>query len=89
MKQEGLDAFALRKEHRSGVYSHENETSILCEEFERQFKKNKSASNFFKEQPPSYRKVMIHWIMSAKQEKTRIARLEKTIAFSHDGKRVL
>jgi uncharacterized protein YdeI (YjbR/CyaY-like superfamily) len=39
-------------------------------------------------QAPSYKKVMIHWIMSAKQEKTRLSRLEKTIRISGQQKRM-
>jgi len=31
---------------------------------------------------------MIHWIMSAKQEKTQISRLEKTISESENRKRI-
>lgn len=89
MKQEGLDAFSLRKEHRSGIYSHENDTLVLDEAFARQFKKNKVAWTFFTKQPPSYKKVMTHWIMNAKQEKTRISRLEKTITLSAEQKRML
>ncbi len=31
---------------------------------------------------------MLHWIMGAKQEKTRLSRLEKTIKESEDEKRI-
>lgn len=50
---------------------------------------NPSAWDFFTAQAPSYKKVMTHWIMTAKQEKTRIARLEKTIQISEQQKRIL
>jgi uncharacterized protein YdeI (YjbR/CyaY-like superfamily) len=89
MKPEGLHAFSLRKEHKSGVYSHEKEASILSPDFEKQFKKNKLAWTYFNAQAPSYKKVMLHWIMTAKQEKTRLTRLEKTIKTSEQQKRVL
>lgn len=88
MKEAGLEAFKLRKEERSGIYSHEKEPSKLTSEYEGQFKANKKAWEFFEEQAPSYKKVMIHWIMSAKQEKTQISRLEKTISESENGKRI-
>ena len=52
----------------------------------KQFKNNKTAWNFFEKQAPSYKKVMIHWIMSAKQEKTQLARLEKIIPMILEGK---
>lgn len=82
MKTEGKKAFALRSEDRSGIYSHEKQPSILDPDFEKQFKANKIAWEYFNTQAPSYKKIMIHWIMTAKQEKTRISRLEKTINIS-------
>jgi uncharacterized protein YdeI (YjbR/CyaY-like superfamily) len=89
MTLEGKKAFELRKEEKSAIYSHEKEPSALDPEFEKQFKANKKAWEFFSNQAPSYKKVMLHWIMTAKQEKTRISRLEKTIRESESGKRVL
>ncbi|MDA6068122.1 YdeI/OmpD-associated family protein [Flavobacterium sp. AC] len=89
MTREGEKAFALRSEERSGIYSHEKEPSILDPEFEKQFKANTIAWKYFNTQAPSYKKVMIHWIMTAKQEKTRISRLEKTINICAEQKRML
>lgn len=88
MTEAGQQAFKLRKEEKSGIYSHENETAALSPEFEKQFKANKKAWEFFNSQAPSYKKVMLHWIMSAKQEKTRISRLEKTIMESEARNRI-
>ena len=88
MTAEGLKAFDLKTEHKTGIYSHENDLRLLAPQYEKQFKKDKRAWKFFQEQAPSYRKVMTHWIMSAKQEKTRLARLEKTIFVSAEGKRM-
>ena len=89
MKNAGLKAFKLRSEERSGIYSHEKEPSLLTPEFEKQFKSNQIAWDYFNQQAPSYKKVMIHWIMSAKQEKTQISRLEKAINVSAEQKRML
>lgn len=88
MQEAGLEAFKLRKEEKSGIYSHEKEPAKLISDYEKQFKANKKAWDFFEKQAPSYKKVMIHWIMSAKQEKTQISRLEKTISESENGKRI-
>lgn len=88
MKPEGLHAFSLRKESNSKIYSHEKETVSLSPEFEKQFKREKKAWDFFVKQAPSYRKVMTHWIMSAKQEETRRSRLEKTIVASSELRRI-
>lgn len=89
MTPQGLKAFELRKEEKSAIYSHEKEPATLDPEFEKQFTANKKAWEFFNNQAPSYKKVMFHWIMNAKQEKTRLSRLEKTIRESELGKRVL
>lgn len=88
MMSAGLQAFALKKESRSGIYSHEKEPSVLHPDYEKLFKKNKAAWAFFNNQPPSYKKVMIHLIMTAKQEKTQLSRLEKLIKASEEQKRM-
>lgn len=89
MTPSGQQAFDLRKEEKSGIYSHEKAPVNLSPDFEKQFKKNKLAWKFFNEQTPSYKKVMIHWITSAKQEKTKLVRLEKAIEISAQQKRML
>jgi len=88
MRPEGLKAFALRKEEKSKIYSHEKEVVQLTPDFLNQFKQHHKAWDFFINQAPSYRKVITHWIMSAKQEKTKQLRLEKTIAASGHLKRL-
>ncbi len=82
MQEAGLKAFALRKPEKSLVYAYENEPKILAESFEIMFKEHESAWHFFITQAPSYQKTIIHWIMSAKQTQTQIARLEKVIQIS-------
>lgn len=89
MTAAGEKAFSARTESRSKIYSHENEPVNFTPAFEKIFKKNKTAWTFFQQQAPSYKKVMTFWILNAKQEKTRISRLEKTIKESAAGKRVL
>ncbi|WP_317896774.1 YdeI/OmpD-associated family protein [Aurantibacillus circumpalustris] len=88
MRPEGQKAFSLRTETKSKIYSHEKEPAVLDKKFKKEFKKNKTAWNYFTAQAPSYKKVMIHWIMTAKQEKTRLSRLEKTINISEQEKRM-
>jgi len=84
----GFEAFNKRKKSKSGVYSFENEPGKLAGELESIFMANRDAFDFFKSQAPSYRKNIINWIMSAKQEKTRMARLEKLIKASEKQSRV-
>jgi uncharacterized protein YdeI (YjbR/CyaY-like superfamily) len=88
MTAEGLDAFNKRKPEKSGIYSFENRPEQLPEESEKLFMKNKDAWKYFTIQAPSYRRTVIFWIMSAKTEKTQMARLSKLIEASKDKKRI-
>jgi uncharacterized protein YdeI (YjbR/CyaY-like superfamily) len=87
MRQAGLEVFSKRKK-KSKIYSFESGAKIFTENFESKFKSNKKAWNFFKSQAPSYQKMVIHWIMSAKQESTQLSRLEKTITESKKQNRL-
>ncbi len=79
MKESGLKAYSKKTDHRSGIYSHEKPAQELPPDFIKTFTANTVAWDFFSKQPPSYRKVIVHWIMSAKREKTRHDRLLKVI----------
>jgi uncharacterized protein YdeI (YjbR/CyaY-like superfamily) len=71
-----------------GIYSYEQRRADLEEPYSNQFKKNKTAWNFFQAQPPSYRKMIGWWIISAKKEETRSERLKKLMKASAEGKRL-
>ena len=88
MHPSGLASFKLRKEHKSKIYSYENETVELSAEFEKKFKANKAAWKYFQSFPPSYRNTVIYRVMNAKQEATRIKRLEELIADSEAGRKI-
>jgi uncharacterized protein YdeI (YjbR/CyaY-like superfamily) len=85
MTPAGLNAFNLRKAHRSKVYSYEKEAPALPDSFLEVFKANKKAWQYFSALAPSYRKTSIHWVMGAKQEPTRLKRLHKLISDSEAG----
>jgi uncharacterized protein YdeI (YjbR/CyaY-like superfamily) len=88
MQPAGLKAFAARKEYRSGIYSYEQRPAELVEPYLSKLKRNQSAWKFFQAQPPSYRKMMTWFILSAKQEETRLARLRKLIEASAKRERL-
>lgn len=88
MTPAGLAAFEKRSEVRTGIYSYENRPEKLDAELEAIFQEKQEAWKFFTSQAPSYQKVMIYWVMSAKQEPTRMARLSKLIGFSALKERV-
>lgn len=87
MTEMGLQAFNHRKENKSKIYSHENPLPLDAD-YEKIFRDNKMAWDFFTKQAPSYQKVITHWIMSAKQEKTQLSRLEQAIRESNQEKRM-
>ena len=88
MQPAGLKAFEARKENRSGIYSYEQRRPELEEKYARKLKRNGAAWKFFQAQPPSYRKMINWWIISAKQEETRLKRLDKLIEASVQGRRM-
>jgi uncharacterized protein YdeI (YjbR/CyaY-like superfamily) len=88
MNKTGLEAFNNRKDSKSGIYSFENEITKLDSNLEEIFKTNKNAWTFFIKQAPSYQKTRIQWVMSAKQETTRITRLNKLISASDNNIRL-
>ncbi len=88
MKEAGLKAFAARQENRSGIYSYEQRSPELPAQYAKKLKKNAAAWKFFQAQPPSYRKAVNWWVVSAKQEETRLKRLDKLIDDSAAGRRI-
>ena len=85
MQPAGLASFEKRTESKSKIYSYEKDKVDLIQDFKKQFKANKKAWDYFQSLAPSYRKVSTHWVMSAKQETTRIKRLDQLIADSAAG----
>ena len=88
MQPAGLEIYKQRKEEKTGVASYESRAKQLDEYLEIKFKANRIAWEFFSKQAPSYQKTIIHWIMTAKQESTRLLRLDKTINESEKQKRL-
>jgi uncharacterized protein YdeI (YjbR/CyaY-like superfamily) len=90
MHSAGLAAFAARKEKTTGVYSFEQTSPIvLPREYEKQFRANAPAWEYFSQQAPWYRRLMIFKITSAKREETRQRWLARVVAESAAKRRVL
>lgn len=85
MAEPGLKAYALRDPKRTGIYAFENEPREFSPEFEKKFRANKRAWDFFQSEPPSIRKVCISWVMTAKKEETRLRRLDQLIDRAAQG----
>ncbi len=88
MHAAGVRAFEDRREDKSRIYSYENAKRGLPPPYEKRFRANKKAWTYFNEQPPSYRRVAIYWVTSAKKEETRARRLATLIDDSAHGRRL-
>lgn len=89
MTEAGERAYARRSEKRSGIYAYEQRHEAkLSPAEERQFRGERKAWDFYAACPPSYRQVMIHWVVSAKKPETRARRLQQLIASSAEGERL-
>jgi uncharacterized protein YdeI (YjbR/CyaY-like superfamily) len=77
MQPAGAKAFAARRRNRSGIYSYEQRPESLPEPFRRALRQHKTAWEYFSSQTPSYRRAATWWVISAKKQETRLARLER------------
>jgi uncharacterized protein YdeI (YjbR/CyaY-like superfamily) len=85
----GLAAFEAREEKKSSVYSFEQrQAPVFDPPLARRFMAHKAAWAFFQAQPPGYRKLATGFVMSAKQDATRLRRLDILVALSADGRRL-
>lgn len=89
MTQAGRDAFAGRDAARAGLYSNERtEPAQLTVAETRRFKATPQAWAFFNQQSPSHRRVVLHWITSAKRVETRQRRLDALIEDAAAGRQI-
>lgn len=88
MTEAGLKAYSYKCDVKTKKYYPEVKSNVLSSQLEKVFKENKLAWEFFDKQAPSYKRNTIHWIMIAKQEKTKLSRLEKLIKYSEQEKRI-
>jgi len=89
MHAAGLAAFEKREADRSGIYAYEQrKTASLPAKFEKQFREQPAAWEFFQAQPPWYRRTCTYWVISAKKEETKSKRLAILMDFSARGKTI-
>jgi len=75
MTDAGMKAFARRTAQKSKVYAYEQaSTAELSPEELQEFKRDAGAWHYFESTPPSYRRVILHWIAAAKKTETRASR---------------
>jgi uncharacterized protein YdeI (YjbR/CyaY-like superfamily) len=89
MQPAGREAFARRREERSGIYSHEQDGEAQLDAAqEARLRQRPGAWEFLQAQPRSYRKAALWWIVDAKRAETRERRLERLIEDSAAGRRL-
>lgn len=90
MQSAGIAAYESRSHKKTGVYAFEREKPAeLDPEETRTFKKQPLAWKYFEASAPSYRRVMNHWVVSAKQPATRARRLEQLMQACAEQRRIL
>ncbi|GAA2042498.1 YdeI/OmpD-associated family protein [Agromyces tropicus] len=88
MHPAGTAAFERRREDRSAIYSHENPELALPPEFAARLAADAAASAFWEAATAGYRRQVVHWVLTAKQEATRERRLAQLIEESAAGRLV-
>ncbi len=88
MRPAGLAIYEARRDKDHKGYSIANRTVDLDPKYAKLMRKNAAAWKFYLAQPPGYRKQVNHWVTSAKQEATRLSRLEKLVFHSARGERL-
>ena len=81
----GGAAFAARRDNKSAVYSFEQPSVELPDAYTTLLRANRKAWAHFEARAPSYRKAVMWWIVSAKQEATRRRRLAMLIEHGERG----
>jgi len=89
MTPAGFAAFEKMTDERAARYAYEKPTQEFTGAYLKKFRAEKKAWEFFTKQAPSYQRIGVHWVYDAKQEITRLKRLDKLIAASAEGKRVV
>jgi len=88
MRPAGVAAFERRRDDRSSISSFENPEQAFPPEFTRMLEADAAASAFWEAATPSYRKLVAHWVVSAKQEATRERRMSQLVEHSAAGQLV-
>jgi uncharacterized protein YdeI (YjbR/CyaY-like superfamily) len=85
MTDAGRAAFANRRESRTGTYSYEQGDIAFDDSA---LRANKAAWQYWSKAAPSYRKVVMHWVTSAKRPETRAKRMAELVADCATGQKI-
>lgn len=79
MRPAGLAAYERRRPERSGVYAYETRDLPLPEEYAARLVADPRAAAFWELATPSYRKIAVNWVLTAKREETRERRMAQLL----------
>jgi uncharacterized protein YdeI (YjbR/CyaY-like superfamily) len=85
MTDAGRAAFAQRRESRTGTYSYEQGEITFDDSA---LRTDKAAWAYWSKAAPSYRKVVTHWVTSAKRPETRAKRMAELVADCAAGQKI-
>jgi len=89
MTEAGLKAFSHRRTAKSRTYSYEQRHKVaLSPQEEAEFRHHEAAWKFFEAQPPSYRRLVIWYTVSAMKPETRKRRFANLINACEKGVRL-
>lgn len=88
MAPAGVAAWEARDEAKTAIYAYERATAALSPAEVRAFKARRAAWQWFEAQPAGYRRLVTHWVTSAKRSETRARRLATLIADAAEGRRI-
>jgi uncharacterized protein YdeI (YjbR/CyaY-like superfamily) len=88
MHPAGLAAYADRTEERTARMAFEQAVVELDDDSQARFEADAAAWGWFSAAAPGYRKVALHWVVSAKRAQTRQRRLAVLIECSRDGRKI-
>ncbi len=88
MHAAGRATFDRRDKTAVDRYSFERAAAKLDPAAEKLFRRDRKAWAYFEGEAPWYRRVVLHWVTSAKKEETRARRLKTLIADSAAGQRI-
>ena len=90
MQPAGLAAFAARRTDRTGIYAFERDQAAeLAPPEVDEFRRHPQAWQYFEAVAPSYRRVITHWVVSARQPATRARRFQQLLQACAEQRRIL
>ena len=88
MRPAGLAAWDARDERKVAIYAYERATAVLSADEVKAFKAQRAAWRWFETQPAGYKRLVMHWVTSAKRPETRAKRFATLVADAAQGRRI-